>query len=167
MAPWEDDFRIPADTYAKHYDLYLHPNMATDRFSGRVTITISTSQPRDSLLCHVKYLNVTKTEVKDDNGVSVAVSNAFEYQPNEFWVVQLGQSITPGNYSLYLEFEGRLDNGIVGFYKSVYQNEVIDIHFQKNLSSKTSWWFDVEWRATSSSHVQVSTNLRSEGFSML
>ena len=38
--PWEKDYRIPASTYAMHYDLYLHPDMETGLFTGQVDILI-------------------------------------------------------------------------------------------------------------------------------
>ena len=43
--PWEDDYRIPNDTYAHHYDLYLHPDLEAGTFSGKVTVHISASNP--------------------------------------------------------------------------------------------------------------------------
>ena len=122
MAPWEENFRIPSDTVANHYDLFLHPKLDSNVFSGTVTIHIEAKQPRDFFLCHIKYLNVTKSELKTESGDVVPISRAFEYPQNEFWVVQLEENVLPGNYTLYLEFDGLLDNGIVGFYKSVYTN---------------------------------------------
>ena len=41
--PWEDDYRIPNDTYAHHYDLYLHPDLEAGTFSGKVTVHITAS----------------------------------------------------------------------------------------------------------------------------
>ena len=38
--PWEKDYRIPASTYALHYDLFLHPDMETGLFTGTVDILI-------------------------------------------------------------------------------------------------------------------------------
>ena len=38
--PWEKDYRIPASTYAMHYDLFLHPNLETGLFSGTVDIHV-------------------------------------------------------------------------------------------------------------------------------
>ena len=43
--PWEDDYRIPNDTYANHYDLYLHPDLEAGTFSGKVTVHITASNP--------------------------------------------------------------------------------------------------------------------------
>ena len=51
------------------------------------------------------------------------MSDAFEYAPNQFWVVQPETTLNQGIYQLYLEFNGRLDTGILGFYKSVYADE--------------------------------------------
>ena len=46
---------------------------------------------------------------------------AFEYTKNQFWVVIPETKPLPvGNYSLYLEFNGRLDRDILGFYMSKY-----------------------------------------------
>ena len=35
---------------------------------------------------------------------------AFEYSPNEFWVVRLKDKVEPGNYTLNLDFKGSLVN---------------------------------------------------------
>ena len=43
--PWEDDYRIPNDTYANHYDLYLHPDLEAGTFSGKVTVHITATNP--------------------------------------------------------------------------------------------------------------------------
>lgn len=120
VGPWEVNYRIPEDTLPIHYDLYMHPNLEADKFSGRVTIEIDAQQPRDHLLVHIKFLNVTSSDLTDDQGKTIPIKDAFEYAANEFWVVQLESKISTGKYFLTLEFTGPLDNGILGFYKSVY-----------------------------------------------
>ena len=50
--PWEDDYRIPNDTYANHYDLYLHPDLEAGTFSGKVTVHITALNP---VQCIAKY----------------------------------------------------------------------------------------------------------------
>ncbi len=37
------------------------------------------------------------------------------------YVIRLSSAAPAGDYVLYFEFEGRLDNGIVGFYRSTYE----------------------------------------------
>eukprot|EP00094_Tigriopus_californicus_P000336 TCALIF_00325-PA protein Name:"Similar to Enpep Glutamyl aminopeptidase (Mus musculus)" AED:0.47 eAED:0.47 QI:0/-1/0/1/-1/1/1/0/180 len=118
--PWEENYRIPEDTLPIHYDLYMYPNLETDKFSGHVTIEIDAKQPRGHFLAHIKYLNVTSSSLTDDQGEDILIKEAFEFAANEFWVVQLDSEVPVGKYFLKLEFTGPLDNGILGFYKSVY-----------------------------------------------
>lgn len=61
--PWEDSFRLPSTVHPDHYDLYTHPDLTTKTFSGRVSITVTTSEPRDHFLIHTKWLNITSTDV--------------------------------------------------------------------------------------------------------
>ena len=53
----------------------------------------------------------------------LSIKESFAYGPHEFWVVILSQPVAPGRHLLKLHFEGRLDNGILGYYKSVYEDE--------------------------------------------
>ena len=131
---WETEYRLPASVQPQHYDLYLYPNLETDTFSGHVNITLEISQPRTYVNLHVKNLSVTHTKlfsVTDNDAEEVVpLLEAFEYEPNQFWVVRLDEKdpLRPGTYKLYLEFNGRLDNGILGFYKSVYTDEQGQAH---------------------------------------
>ena len=50
------------------------------------------------------------------------MKRSFEYEPNEFWVVQTERRIAAGNYTLQLEFTGNLTRSITGLYRSVYTN---------------------------------------------
>ena len=123
--PWEDDYRIPNDTYGHHYDLYLHPDLEAGTFSGKVTVHITASNQvkqlsfenlasllkfntyfqRDFFVVHQKYHTITKTELRDDAGKMI-ISSASAYEPNEFWVVEPECAVPAGNYTIYMEFNG-------------------------------------------------------------
>lgn len=119
--PWEREYRIPKTTLPHHYNLYLHPNLDTGIFTGSVDILIGVTSPMDYLLAHVKQMNVTKTElISVLTGDMLPLMDAFEYEPNQFWVVRPRDTLRPGNYTLKLEFDGSLDGSIVGLYRSVY-----------------------------------------------
>lgn len=121
--PWEKEYRIPTTTLPHHYDLYLHPDLDSGDFSGRVTILIGVTSPMTYLVSHVKKMNVTFTSLQKEGErgkEEVEVERAFEYQPNQFWVVVPRRALRPGNYSLTLHFTGTLTGSIVGFYRSVY-----------------------------------------------
>ena len=60
---WESDYRLPQTTLPLHYDLYLFPNLEDDTFSGRISISMDTKEPRDHFLVHAKNLNITDTQL--------------------------------------------------------------------------------------------------------
>jgi len=122
--PWERQYRIPEDTLPLHYDLYLHPDLQAGMFSGQVAIKVAVTSPKSFLVAHVKEMNVTSTKLKDEStGTYLELKDYFEYKPNQFWVVLPKMELKKGNYSIDLEFNGSLNDKIVGFYKSVYTNK--------------------------------------------
>ena len=153
MAPsskmWESNYRIPESTLPLHYDLYLFPDLDQKTFSGHVTIHIKATEPRDYLVTHVQYLKVTKTELKDADQNVVPLDSSFEYEPNQFWVVvPSSKPLQAGNYSLYLEFNGRLDRDILGFYMSSYtdssggQHKIASSKFQPTYARRVRLYHD-------------------------
>ena len=121
---WEQDVRLPSHLLPLHYDLYLHPDLVSGLFMGRVTISIEATSPTSYFLVHTKYLDISDTRLLNEDGDEVSYMRAFEYGRNEFWVVQLEAEVVAGNYSLSMEFNGNLTRGITGFYKSVYTNRI-------------------------------------------
>merc|ERR1719273_2061225 len=45
-----------------------------------------------------------------------------EHKKHEFLVFRTKGAVSPGNYTINIDFRGNLTRGIVGFYKSVYTN---------------------------------------------
>lgn len=127
--PWEIDYRLPDDTLPQHYEIFLHPDLSAGNFTGSVDIHLNITKARDFILVHTKYLVVTSIKLskgRQPNGEEIAISENFEYPPNEFWVVKLSQKIPPGEYVLSMKFSGSLTLDIVGFYKSEYFNSEIN-----------------------------------------
>ena len=123
---WEKDVRLPSHLLPLHYDLYLHPDLTSGLFMGRVTIAIEATSPTSYFLVHTKHLDISDTRLSNEDGEEVSYMKAFEYERNEFWVVQLEGEVEAGNYSLSMQFNGNLTRGITGFYKSVYTNRLGD-----------------------------------------
>ena len=123
---WEKDVRLPSHLLPLHYDLYLHPDLVSGLFMGRVTIAIEATSPTSYFLVHTKHLDISDTRLSNGDGEEVSYMRAFEYERNEFWVVQLEGEVDAGNYSLSMQFNGNLTRGITGFYKSVYTNRFGD-----------------------------------------
>ncbi len=116
---WESDYRIPQSTQPLHYELYLFPNLDTNTFSGHVTITVETKEPRNFLLTHIKWLTIQGTKLHNEAGEEIQLRDSFEYAPHEFWVVVPKDVLPVGNYFLSIKFEGRLDRDILGNFLPV------------------------------------------------
>lgn len=94
-------------------------------FSGNVSIRFKVRNQTDSILVHIRELNVTESRLLDEHGNQLSLSDAFEYKTNEYWVVKTVNPLQTGTEAtLKLRFEGSLNNSIVGFYKSTYVNDI-------------------------------------------
>merc|ERR1711936_1228887 len=92
--PWEKDVRLPSHLLPLHYDLYLHPDLDTGLFMGRVAIAIEATSPTSYFLVHTKYLDISDTRLANEDGDEISYMRAFEYERNEFWVVQLARRVS-------------------------------------------------------------------------
>ncbi|KAA0204033.1 hypothetical protein HAZT_HAZT005894 [Hyalella azteca] len=119
--PWELEYRIPVSTIPYHYDLYLHPDLESGKFTGKVTILVGVTSSMTFLVTHFRDMNITLTKLRSaESSDEVDLLDYFGYEPNQFWVMRPRVALKPGNYSMELEFDGSLENKIVGFYKSIY-----------------------------------------------
>ncbi|KAK3929260.1 Glutamyl aminopeptidase [Frankliniella fusca] len=126
---WETQNRLPSTVVPSRYDILLHPDLDSKadtfgNFTGTVQIQIEFREDRTWFVIHAKYLDFTKVNLKSDAGAVVELQAPLEIPKNEWWVIQpTSGNITSGTYTLTLDFKGRLDRSIVGFYRSVHKNE--------------------------------------------
>jgi aminopeptidase N len=77
-------------------------------------------------LAHTKHLEISSVRLfrgeEKTPETEVELMEAFEYKPNEFYVLRTADRVKSGKYIMAFEFNGNLTKGIVGFYKSVYTN---------------------------------------------
>lgn len=121
------NFRLPREIKPVHYDLFLAPDLKTNAFSGNVKIKILVENSISFIALHANKLNVTRTDLlKVDSDGSVRKINllqTFPYEKYEYFVIEPEKSLVAGNYEIKMEFDGRLDKRIVGFYSSTYFDE--------------------------------------------
>lgn len=116
-------FRLPAAIKPSAYTLFLNPNLETKAFSGNVKIDFNVSEPVPFVALHSKFLNVTTNKlIKNlENGAEgIPIKSSFEYEKYEYYIVEPESQLSVGNYTIDLDFSGRLDGKIVGFYGSSY-----------------------------------------------
>jgi hypothetical protein len=116
-------FRLPSAIRPLAYNLFLHPNLETKAFSGNVKIDFNVSEPVPYVVLHSKFLNVTTNKLirNLENGAEgIGIKSSFEYEKFEYFVVEPEADLPAGSYTIDLDFTGRLDGKIVGFYGSSY-----------------------------------------------
>ncbi|ETN67013.1 hypothetical protein AND_001188 [Anopheles darlingi] len=118
------NYRLPQDNVPLHYDLLLHPNMALGTFTGRTTITIRTTQATNRVVLHSHLLQIGHVEFKCHNDTSLAYKDHGFDDVRSLLEINLNGNLGAQFESeLTIEFSGRLDEQIVGFYSSSYRSE--------------------------------------------
>ncbi len=109
----------------EHYELSIHPNKQKMSFSGTVTITGKKSgAPSQRLTFHQRDLKVTKAWVtKHDKHGDTEISINRLNTHNRLTEVRLHaeQMLYPGNYSVKLEFSGKITDQMNGLYPSHFE----------------------------------------------
>lgn len=121
---WKN-FRLPDFINPEHYDLEVKPVMEEDTYTGNVTISINVSAPTRHLWLHLRETRISRLPVlKRPSGAQVRVQRCFEYRKQEYVVVEAEEELAPsgadGLYLLTMEFAGRLNGSLVGFYRTTY-----------------------------------------------
>ncbi|KAE8736878.1 hypothetical protein FOCC_FOCC017666, partial [Frankliniella occidentalis] len=125
---WETENRLPDTVVPSRYDILLHPDLdekapTFGNFTGTVGIRIEFREDRTWFVVHAKYLDITKVSLKSDDGSVIELAAPIEIPQNEWWVIQPAKgSIPRGTHTFTVDFKGRLDRSIVGFYRSVHTN---------------------------------------------
>lgn len=120
-------WRLPHAIKPLFYDLFLHPDFDTQRFSGNVSIRLDVSRPISFVAVHAKFLNITATGLVrnlagDDSTREIPILRAFAYPGFDYWVTELDEPLDVGEYTLRLLFNGKLSGKITGFYSSSYKD---------------------------------------------
>ncbi|XP_070159038.1 aminopeptidase A isoform X2 [Polyergus mexicanus] len=119
-----ESFRLPKEVKPICYDLFLHPKLKENTFSGKITILIDVLDDRRTIALHQKGLNITSAKLityglEEDYEIKISfISDPTKY---EIFVISTENEFKSGLYNLSLDFDGSLGNKIVGFYSSKYQ----------------------------------------------
>ncbi|CAI6368801.1 unnamed protein product [Macrosiphum euphorbiae] len=116
LKPWRSSLRLSPYVRPQQYFINLYPNLEEGSFIGSVNITIILDTAQSYIKLHSKGLDITKTKL---NSSSVS---AFQYLEHAFWVVVPDEKLSAGEYKLEISFKGNLEDNVIGFYQSVYED---------------------------------------------
>uniref|UniRef100_A0A182X8C4 Aminopeptidase N-like N-terminal domain-containing protein n=1 Tax=Anopheles quadriannulatus TaxID=34691 RepID=A0A182X8C4_ANOQN len=123
-APGVINYRLPDDTIPLHYDLLLHPDLEKNTFAGTAKITIWSVHATDQVVLHShELLTVGRITFKCLNDSTYTYINTNVDRERDFLKINLNKALVANYISeLTIDFTGKLDAGIVGFYSSSYSD---------------------------------------------
>lgn len=121
--PWMT-LRLPSNVVPDHYKLMLFPKVEGTTFTGRVSITVNITKTTKHILVHIRDLAITGRSVSTIGASprSLPIVQYFEYKPNEFYVIEVGEDLMAGSqYNVTYDFSGNFPSVLYGLYKSTYK----------------------------------------------
>jgi puromycin-sensitive aminopeptidase len=116
-----DPYRLPRHVIPTRYDLRLEPDLNTATFAGRATITLTISQATNTILLNAVNLEIASAVVEGPQGQRLNAAIKLEQSIQRGRLCFL-ESLPPGEWLLYLSFQGKLNDQLLGFYRSTYKD---------------------------------------------
>jgi puromycin-sensitive aminopeptidase len=126
----KSDRRLPADIVPLSYDLRLKPDLERGTFSGSETVEIRIEHPVTQVFLNAKDLILSDaTLTASGTGAGAATKVQIDMLPDDEMVAfQTGSTIEPGQYRLSVNYSSKLNDKLVGFYKSSFKDSAGKVH---------------------------------------
>jgi puromycin-sensitive aminopeptidase len=119
----EAKYRLPRSVTPSRYDLLLEPDLDDASFAGSEDVGVTIHEPVTEIVLNAKELEVTDARLVAPDGTELRVDKVREDAEAERIHVELAATADPGAWTLHLAFRGRLNDKLVGFYRSVYTDD--------------------------------------------
>jgi puromycin-sensitive aminopeptidase len=119
-------YRLPRSVVPRRYDLVLEPDLGAATFSGSEDVQVEVREPVDEIVLNSDELRITSGWLERD-GVRLGVAGVDLEPELERARVRLSGRADPGDWTLHLEFAGRLSDRMRGLYRSTYRDEDGDL----------------------------------------
>ncbi|MCS5528949.1 MAG: M1 family metallopeptidase [Nitrosopumilus sp.] len=106
------------DTVPINYNLTFEPDLKKFVFTGTEVITVSCKKSTNQITMHCAELKIKSCVVKSGN--TVISSTPKTNEKKEELSIKLGEKIK-GTLTIFLEFQGILNDRLLGFYRSKYE----------------------------------------------
>src|SRR3989338_11210476 len=110
-------FRLSENVKPTNYDLFLEVDLKKFRFFGKETIDLKIANPESKIILHSSELKITKARILNDD-IELKPKIRIDKE-DELLILNLSKKIE-GECSLIIEFNGQLNDMLLGFYRSKY-----------------------------------------------
>lgn len=116
--------RLPNDVRPLSYDIYIHPNLTTFKFSGWVKIVLRCYKPTKDIVLHSRDLCVGDVKLTNSKQKRLEIARTVQHKKNQQYLIAMDEELRQKEtYALYMEFNGTLSNSLEGFYRSSYRTK--------------------------------------------
>jgi puromycin-sensitive aminopeptidase len=114
----DNPYRLPRAVVPHRYDLTLEPDLAVATFSGQETIRLGVTEQVSEILLNAHQLQIQQAELR--NGDETIRGQVELLEDDQRARIALERPAPAGDWDLYLEFTGILNDQLVGFYRSTF-----------------------------------------------
>ena len=161
--------KLPKDVVPAHYSMRFAPDLAKDRFDGRVEIEIDVAKPVKALTLNAANLTI-RSAVVVTSGVRVLLSASVDAANETVTLAPAaGVVILPGRARLSIDYSGPISKHSQGFFQVPYKvreggrlvdKKMLATHFEPVHARKMfPSWDEPAFRATFDIAVQVDDGL--------
>ena len=125
MGDTEAAYRLPRSVIPSRYGLTIEPDLHAGVFSGHEEVAVTIHEPVTEIVLNAKELQVEGGELSAEDR-RVAIDTIVPDPEAERVTLILGERIEPGEWVLRLSFRGELNQRMVGFYRSTYEDDGVE-----------------------------------------
>ena len=119
--PSADAVVLPANVKPNKYRLTLQPDLNNFTFKGEQTVDIEIVEPTARIVLNAAELEISGVTLRR-NGSETSTHSVSLDGDTETVTFDFGRTLSPGRAQLEMEFTGILNDRLVGFYRSEYQD---------------------------------------------
>ncbi len=117
----EARYRLPRTVVPTRYDLVIEPDLEAGVFTGSVDARVVVVEPVGEIVLNALELEIEPGRLDSaTGGVDVLMVRYNEEAQRAH--LELQAPAEPGEWNLHLDFRGRLNDRLVGFYRSTYKD---------------------------------------------
>ena len=123
MSETDDRYRLPRSVIPVRYDLTLTPDLEDATYTGAEDVQLIVEQPVDAVVLNTIELSIDAGWITNNDG-SVLQMESVDYDEElQRASISFEAPVVAGQWTLHLEFRGRLNDKLRGFYRSTYTDD--------------------------------------------